>query len=83
MSTYKLSDVEKEMANYNFDALNASAQTAKANIAKAQTAADLKSEVCKVWSKIPDSVKKLLRDVPFIGKYFSIIADVLDSLCAG
>lgn len=48
----ELSSKEKEMANFDFAALTAQNETAKANIANATSADDIKSEICNVWAKI-------------------------------
>jgi hypothetical protein len=83
MSNYNLNAEENQMLKYDYSHLNTLAETSKTNIAKATSVADLKSEICKFWSKIPDWAKKWLRNTPIVGKFFSIIADVLDSFCKG
>ncbi len=80
MKNLEFSTIEKEMANFNFDQLKTAAVTAKANIAGASSAADIKTEICNIWSKIKKYVK-LLEVVPIVGKFVTILADLLDSFC--
>jgi len=80
MKTIEFSATEKEMANFDFAALAAKSTTAKANIAKAVSVDDVTTEICKVWSSIRKYVI-LAENIPFVGKFITIIADLLDSLC--
>jgi hypothetical protein len=80
MEKIELSAIEKEMANFNFDELNAHKDRAKAAIAKAASAADVKSEICQVWQKIRKFVV-LAENVPVVGKYIRILVELLDTLC--
>jgi hypothetical protein len=80
MKTIEFSTAEKEMANVNFQALVAQNTTAKENIAKAASVADVTSEICKVWSSIRKYVV-LAENIPVVGKFITILADLLDSLC--
>jgi hypothetical protein len=50
MKKVESSTIEKEMANFKFDELNAHVDKAKTNIEKAVSPADIKAEICKVWS---------------------------------
>ncbi|MDB5017442.1 MAG: hypothetical protein JWQ84_2274 [Mucilaginibacter sp.] len=75
-----LSSTENEIANFDFAQLNAQAQTAKANIANAKSVADIKTEICNVWSKVSKYVKPL-EIIPIVGKFITILADLLDSIC--
>ena len=76
-----MSDTEKQLATYDYEALGAQADAAKAKIAAATTVADLKTEICAVWSKIrPIAIK--LEGFPYVGKIITIIATVLDAVCA-
>jgi hypothetical protein len=80
MKTIEFSPLEKEMANFNFDELKAGNATAKANIAKAQDIGDIKTEICNVWSKIRKYVI-WAENIPIAGKFITILADLLDSIC--
>lgn len=80
MSNTALSATEKEMANYDFNALHTEAEAAKAKIATAKTAADVKAEICKIWAKIKPYVT-VIEKLPFVGKFFTILADILNTLC--
>ena len=80
MKTIKFSPIEKEMASFNFDELTAKSETAKANIASAASIGDIKTEICNVWSSIGKYVK-LAEALPFVGKFVTILADLLDSIC--
>jgi hypothetical protein len=80
MKTIELSAVEKEMANFNFGALTAQSTAAKANIAKADSIGDITAEICKVWSSVRKYVI-IAEGFPFVGKFVTILADVLDSIC--
>jgi hypothetical protein len=81
MSNIQLSAIEKEMANFNFDELNAHKESAKANIKTAASIADVKTEICQVWSKIRKYVV-LAEAIPVVGKFITILAELLDSICA-
>ncbi len=81
MKKVEMSAMEKEMANFDFGTLQAHAEKAQSNIAAAKSAADVKSEICSVWSKIGKYVK-MAEVIPIVGKYITIIANLLDSLCA-
>jgi hypothetical protein len=80
MKTIEFSAIEKEMANFNFSELNTHKEAAKANIASAQSVGDVTTGICSVWSKVRKYVI-LAENIPFIGKFITIIADLLDSLC--
>lgn len=80
MEKIELSAIEKEMANFNFDELDTHTQRAKANFAQAKNAGEIKVEICQVWSKIRKFVV-LAENIPIVGKYIKILADLLDSLC--
>jgi hypothetical protein len=80
MKTIEFSATEKEMANFNFDALTAQSENAKTNIAKAANVTDVTSEICNVWSSVRKYVI-LAENIPVVGKFITIIADLLDSLC--
>jgi hypothetical protein len=83
MNTLNLAANEQELQKYDFNQLNGFSQTAVADIANAKTAADVKTAICNVWNKIPDWAKKLLEAAPLVGKFFTLLATVLDSLCKG
>ena len=75
-----LTPMETEMSNFDFDSLSAQSATAQANIASATSASDVTTEICNIWSKIGKYVK-LAGALPFVGKFVTILADLLDSLC--
>ena len=52
MKTIEFSHLEKEMANFDFKELAAKTSESKSNIEKAASVADIKNEICNVWSKI-------------------------------
>jgi hypothetical protein len=83
MSKFNLTATEQEMVNFKFDDLDTVAEKAKTDIANAKSAADVKTAICNLWSKVPGWAKKLLEAVPVVGKFFTLIADALDSLCRG
>jgi hypothetical protein len=80
MSTISLSGIEKEMANFNFDELSSHLQSAQTRLTSATTAQDVKSEICNVWSKIRKFVV-LAENIPIVGKYLTIVVQLLDSIC--
>lgn len=80
MKKIEFSAIENEMANFNFNQLQADHSAAKDNLKLAASAADISSEICKVWSKIRRFVI-LAENIPFIGKFITILADLLDSIC--
>jgi hypothetical protein len=81
MKSIEFTSTEREMMKFDFNKLAAKSEAAKAKIAKAATAADVKSAICDVWNSVSSAVKKL-ENWPFVGKYVTILADVLDSICA-
>jgi len=81
MNKIELSAIEKEMANYNFNELQTHVAAANAKIASAKNATDVKQEICKIWNKIKPYIK-LLEAVPIVGKFVTILAQLLDAICA-
>jgi hypothetical protein len=80
MNTFELTSDEKTLANYDFAALASQAETAKINIANATTIDEIKTEICGIWSKIKPFASKL-EGLPFVGKFITLLAVVLDALC--
>lgn len=80
MKTIAFSPLEKEMANFNFEEFKAETTAAKAAIAKAQDIADVKTQICSVWSKIRKYVI-WAENVPVAGKFIVILAELLDAIC--
>ncbi len=81
MANIEFSALEKEAAAFDLASLQEHAGKARMNIAAAKSAADIKAEICAVWSKIGKFVK-MAEAVPVIGKFVTIIANLLDALCA-
>jgi hypothetical protein len=77
-----LNALETEMANFDFEGLSAQNESAKASIASAASVDDIKAAICGVWSKIGKYVK-MAEVIPVVGKFITILADLLDSICAG
>lgn len=42
---------------------------------------DIKAKICSVWSKIKPFIG-LLEKIPLVGRYVTILASLLDALCA-
>jgi hypothetical protein len=80
MANMQFSDVEKSLSNFDFDGLAAQNETAKAAIAGAGSADDVKTEICNIWSKVRSYVI-WAENIPVIGKFVTILADLLDSIC--
>jgi len=80
MSTQQLSDAEKQRAIDEFPGVASSAKTASANIAAATSVADIKTEICTIWSKIRKYVI-LAEALPVAGQYIKLLADLLDDIC--
>lgn len=80
MNKIELSAIEKEMASFDFAALQAEVEGARKGIASAASATDIKEKICGVWSKIRKYVK-LAENIPIIGKYISLLSSLLDSVC--
>lgn len=80
MNNPALSSIENEMLNFDFEALKAHTATAKTAIATTESVADIKTQICSIWSKIGKFVK-LAASLPVVGKYISILAELLDSIC--
>jgi hypothetical protein len=68
------------MVDFDFAQLNKTVASAKSNIAKAATAAELGSAICSVWAKVRKYVV-LASNVPVIGKFIKPLIEVLDALC--
>jgi len=81
MKNVELSAIEKEMANFDFSELQTHTEKAKANIVAAKSVADVKTEICNVWSKIGKYVK-MAEVIPIVGKFITVLANLLDSICA-
>lgn len=80
MATFKFNSVEKEITESNINELFSAKATAITNIAKAQTAADVKTEICNIWKKIKPFVT-ILGSIPVVGNYLKILFELLDSIC--
>jgi len=80
MNNTEFSAIEKEMANFNFAELDTHKETAAANIAKAESVADVKEQICSVWGRIGKFVR-FAENIPFVGKFIKILGDLLDSVC--
>jgi hypothetical protein len=80
MKTLELSAAEQQLSNYDFPALKSQAETAKTNIANATTVDDVKTQICGVWSKVRTYVI-WAEAVPVVGKFVTVLADVLDTIC--
>lgn len=80
MKNFKLNEFDNEALGFDFEELNSVAELAKANIAAATTAGQVKTEICKVWNKVRKFVI-WAENIPVAGKYFTILADLLDTLC--
>ncbi len=81
MKNVEFSALEKEAANFDFKAFQeAEAFTAQKKIAAAESVSDVKEQICKVWRKIRKFVK-MAEVVPIVGKFITILADLLDTIC--
>ncbi len=80
MKNVEFSAIEKEMANFNFAELTTSTTASKANIVAAKNVADIKTEICNVWSRIRKYVV-LAESIPIVGKFITILAELLDAIC--
>lgn len=80
MKSIALTATEKELAGFDFEALNKQKDQAKAAIAKASTVQDVITEICNIWRTIRKFVIAL-EVIPGVGKFITIFADLLDSLC--
>ena len=68
------------MLNFDFSAFEKQAAGVNAAIATTGSVADIKTQICSIWSKIGKFVK-LAASIPVVGKYISILADLLDTIC--
>jgi hypothetical protein len=80
MESFKFNHVEKQMTESQINDLKSANATAVTNIAKAQTAADVKTEICNIWKKIRPFVI-ILTSIPVVGNYLKILFELLDSIC--
>jgi hypothetical protein len=80
MANMQFSDIENSLSNYDFDGLAAQNETAKATVAGASSADDVKTAICNIWSKVRSYVI-WAENIPVIGKFVTILADLLDSIC--
>lgn len=82
MDNKSFSEIENEMINFDFKALENQKTHAVSMIsAKDVSAGDIKNQICDIWKKIGKFIK-LLKNVPIIGKYVTILCDLLDSICS-
>lgn len=80
MENVNYTDLEKEMLNFDFRALEAEVAAAKTSLsAGADRAAGLQ-KLCEVWRKIRKYIKAL-EVIPVIGKFVTIFAGLMDSIC--
>lgn len=77
MSNLELTAIEKEMAAFNPEDWKDFTQSNKSKLASAE---ETRSNICELWQKIRKFVK-LAENIPFVGKYISILANFLDTLC--
>jgi len=80
MRNINLTSIEKEITAFDFSTLETHLKSAKANIAGAKTAAEIGKEICSIWQKIRKFVV-LAENIPFVGKYITILVELLDSIC--
>jgi len=80
MSNLQFSPLEKELATADLAKFQTSVDSAKATLANAKTALDVKSQICKIWGEIGKYVK-LAEPLPIVGKYITLLANLLDGLC--
>jgi len=82
MKNFDLSPLEKDLAGFDFNNLHAQVQVAKTNVSNAKTAADVKQQICIIWSKIKPYLP-IIEAIPFAGKFVKIFADLMNTICAG
>lgn len=75
-----MKSMELEKIDKDLEQLHSLTTSAKANIATAQSADDIKTEICTVWSKVRPYVI-WAENIPAIGKFITLLAEVLDSIC--
>ncbi|MFT4094354.1 MAG: hypothetical protein QM640_12010 [Niabella sp.] len=81
MSNIQMSALEKEAVNFDFSTLESHTKTAKSVFSTTATADNVKEQICAVWSKIGKYVK-LAEAVPIIGKFITVLAELLDAICS-
>jgi len=82
MNKNEMNALEKEIVSFDFAALEAEVNSAQMGFATAASAADVKDKICSVWSKIRKFVK-MAENIPFVGKYISLLSNLLDAICGG
>ncbi len=81
MKSTEYSEIEKEMLNFDFKSIEPHVAHAKAALStRGEGLSGGLDKLCEVWKKIGKFIK-LLEKVPVIGKYVSILAEILDSIC--
>ncbi len=80
MNKIEMSAAELEMANFDIASLQQDVETAKLGIATTESVDDIKQRICVVWSKIRKFVK-MAENVPVVGKYISLLSNLLDAIC--
>ncbi|MGN6435119.1 MAG: hypothetical protein ACTHMM_01250 [Agriterribacter sp.] len=71
-------ELEKEMINFNFEELEKDIKKTKTAFASSTSLTD--SKICEIWRKIRKFIKPLTA-LPIVGKFVSILVDLLDSIC--
>jgi hypothetical protein len=80
-TNFELDAVEKKLTGYDYKALHSATEAAIANIKTAKTPADIKTEICKIWSMIKPFAP-IIEKIPFVGKIFKALEILLDAICA-
>ena len=81
MDNKSFSEIENEMINFDFQALENQKTHAVSMIsAKDVSAGDVKKQICDIWKKIGKYIRPL-KVLPIVGKFIAILCDVLDSIC--
>jgi hypothetical protein len=82
MKNLEFNAVEQKATSANIAQLAKATEVAKANIATAASVADVKTEICNIWNQVKQYVI-WAENVPVVGKYITILADLLNSICGG
>lgn len=80
MANTNYSEIEKQMINFDFSSIDEHVAAAQKSFMARENLGDGIEKLCAIWGKIRPFVK-LLENVPIVGKFIVILANVLDSIC--
>lgn len=83
MEKQEFSEIEKKMLD-DYDAIKAEADGLVNHLGTRGVVAldfeDIKDKICSIWTKIKPFIG-ILENIPFVGRYISILSTLMNALC--